>query len=264
MSHCHFDQDGVVQPSVKWLSVESCHGPGSRLESCGVGAHRCTCGWGLELGACTESCHSSSAVLKRKVTSIRRGDRAFASKSARCTICSAAVAVYIQWAVNAVWLAQKACLALRHQRDVRFRQYIKKELQKKCVRKYRTFYISRSQEERRAAWATEMIGRLAHGKHHNMTVTWLHTMSNVISSRKKSLQFSMKMAISIKIPFSLRDRKINMFIKTASFPMKNALQNVKGPNLACRWGPNLACQGCQARLSSFSGQKAPNSTGHPV
>ena len=74
----------------------------------------------------------------------------------------------------------------------------------------------------------------------------------------------MKMAISIKIPFSHRDRKINMFIKTASFPMKKCTQNAEGPNLACRWEPNLACQGCQARLSSFSGQKAPNSTGHPV
>ena len=43
------------------------------------------------------------------------------------------------------------------------RQYINKELRKKCVRKYKTFYISRSQEEKRAAWATEMIGWIAVG-----------------------------------------------------------------------------------------------------
>ena len=30
------------------------------------------------------------------------------------------------------------------------RQYIKQELRKKCVRKYKTFFISRSQEEKRA------------------------------------------------------------------------------------------------------------------
>ena len=49
------------------------------------------------------------------------------------------------------------------------RQYTKKELRKmcvrkKCVRKYKTFYISHSQEEKRAAWATEKIDRLALGK----------------------------------------------------------------------------------------------------
>ena len=52
--------------------------------------------------------------------------------------------------------------------------------------------------------------------------------------------------------------------KNYLFSYEKCTQNAEGPNLACRWGPNLACQGCQARLSSFSGQKAPNSTGHPV
>ena len=52
--------------------------------------------------------------------------------------------------------------------------------------------------------------------------------------------------------------------KNYLFSYEKCTQNAEGPNLACRWGPNLACQGCQARLSSFSGQKAPNSTEHPV
>ena len=52
--------------------------------------------------------------------------------------------------------------------------------------------------------------------------------------------------------------------KNASFLEKKCTLNAEGPNLACRWKPDLACQGCQARLSSFSGQKAPNSTEHPV
>ena len=74
----------------------------------------------------------------------------------------------------------------------------------------------------------------------------------------------MKMDIFIKRQPLPGHRKINMFIKTTCFPMKQCTQNAEGPNLACRWEPHLACQGCQARLSSFSGQKAPNSTEHPV
>ena len=53
-----------------------------------------------------------------------------------------------------------------------------------------------------------------------------------------------------------RDRKINMVIRMFAFLRKNKCTlNAEGPNLACRWGPNLACQVCQARLSSFSGKK---------
>ena len=51
--------------------------------------------------------------------------------------------------------------------------------------------------------------------------------------------------------------------KNASFLKKKCTLIAEGPNLACR-EPNLACQVCQARLSSFSGQEAPNSTEHPV
>ena len=101
-------------------------------------------------------------TLKRKVTSIRRGDSGQRKqKSARRTkLHGAAVAVYIQWAVREGrslacmrdWLASHFGVSV-----TRVRQYIKKELQKKCVRKYRTFYISRSQEERRAAWATDSM-----------------------------------------------------------------------------------------------------------
>ena len=71
----------------------------------------------------------------------------------------------------------------------------------------------------------------------------VYTMSNVISPRKKSLQFSMKMAISIKIPFSHRDRKINMFIKTTSFPMKNALKMSRGLILLAGGGLILLARG---------------------
>ena len=48
------------------------------------------------------------------------------------------------------------------------------------------------------------------------------------------------------------------------FPKKKCTLNEGGANLACWWRPNLACQECQARASSSSVQKAPNSTGHSV
>ena len=109
-------------------------------------------------------------TLKRKVSSIRRGDSGARKQySARRTkLHGAAVAVYIQGAVRdgrsltcmQDGLASHCGVSVTRET---VRQYIKKELQKKCVRKYKTFYISRSQEERRAAWATEMIGRLALG-----------------------------------------------------------------------------------------------------
>ena len=43
------------------------------------------------------------------------------------------------------------------------------------------------------------------------------------------------------------------------FLEKKCTLNAEGLNVACWWEPDIACQRCQARLSSFSGQKAPNS-----
>ena len=43
--------------------------------------------------------------------------------------------------------------------------------------------------------------------------------------------------------------------KNASFLVKKCNQNVEELNLAGRWEPNPACQGCQARISSFWAKK---------
>ena len=109
------------------------------------------------LRAFKESCPSSKrGTLKRKLTNIRRDDSGQRKQYGvqRVKLHRAAVGAYIQepsgrsavLAHMRDWLASHIGVSVTREAT---RKDIKKELRKKCVRKYKTFYISSHARRRR-------------------------------------------------------------------------------------------------------------------